>query len=275
MKLSLESTVTLNNGVAMPRLGLGVYQTPPGEATRRTVLAALRAGYRHIDTAAAYRNERDVGAAIRESGIPRDEIFVTTKLWTQDMGLDSALRACDRSLKELGLDRLDLYLIHWPGSPVRWESWEALEKLYRAGKCRAIGVSNYLEKHLQEIFKRFELVPAVNQVEFSPFLHQRKLLAFCREHHIQLEAYAPLTQGAKLAHPVVKRVAEGVGRTPAQVLIRWALQHDLVVIPKSVRPERIVENASVYDFELGPEDMKKLDALNENFRTAWDPTTVR
>lgn len=274
MNLSLSSTVTLNNGVTMPRLGLGVYQIPPGEKTRWAVSAALRAGYRHIDTAAVYGNETDVGAALRESGIPRNEIFVTTKLGTRDMGFESALRACDRSLKQLGLEQINLYLIHWPGSPLRGESWLALEKLYAEKKCRAIGVSNYLQSHLEEMARSFEQVPAVNQVEFSPFLYQQELMSFCREKKIQLEAYAPLTQGRRLNHSVVKRIAEQHAKTPAQILLRWALQQGLVVIPKSSHSDRIVENARLFDFQLRPEDMKSLGDLNENLRTCWDPTAL-
>lgn len=259
----------------MPRLGLGVYQTPPGKTTRNAVLAALAAGYRHIDTAAAYRNERDVGQAIRESGIPRGEIFVTTKLWTRDMGYESGLAAFDRSLGELKMDYVDLYLIHWPGSPVRWEAWQALEAIYERKLTRAIGVSNYLERHLLEIEKRFEIVPAVNQIELSPFLSQKPLVAFCRKRRIQVEAYAPLTQGRKLSHPTVVGIARKHGRSAAQVLLRWGVEKELVVIPKSVTPERIVENAAIFDFALDAEDRTALDSLDEGFRTCWDPTSAR
>lgn len=271
----MTEKITLNNGVEMPRLGLGVYQTPPGKSTREAVLTALQAGYRHIDTAAAYRNERDVGLAIRESGIPRREVFVTTKLWTRDMGFESGLAAFDRSLAELGMDYVDLYLIHWPGSPVRWEAWQALEKIYADKKARAVGVSNYLERHLLEIEKRFEVVPAVNQFELSPFLSQKPLVAFCRNRKIQVEAYAPLTQGRKLGHATVVSVARKHARTPAQVLLRWGVEKEFVVIPKSVTPERIRENAAVFDFELDADDLTALDSLDEGFRTCWDPTTAR
>lgn len=275
MKLDLTSTLTLNNGVEMPRLGLGVYQSTPGDETRQAVLAALECGYRHIDTAQSYRNERDVGLALRQSGIPREKIFVTTKLWTRHHGYDSTLRACEKSLKELGIDQLDLYLIHWPGSPVRRDTWRAMVQIFRLGKAKASGVSNYREPHLKEILDASDITPAVNQVEFSPFLHQRNLLDFCREHGVQVEAYAPLTQGKKLGVPSVVSIAKKHGKTGAQVLIRWALQQDLVVIPKSVRPLRIRENAAVYDFTLDASDMKVLDNLNENFRTCWDPTDIR
>lgn len=273
--MEITSARPLNNGVRIPYLGLGTYQSAPGRETYDAVRAALATGYRLLDTAAVYRNESDVGRAIRDSNVPREEIFVTTKLWTRDEGFAPAIAACERSLKELGLEYVDLYLIHWPGSRVRWESWQALEKLYREKKCRAIGVSNYLDRHLLEILKRFEVVPAVNQVELSPFLSQAGLRSFCRRRAIQVMAYAPLTQGKKLDHPVVQGIAKKVAKTPAQVLVRWALQQELVVIPKSVRKERIEENAAVFDFALDAGDMEKLGALDEGFRTCWDPTDVR
>lgn len=272
--LTLEATVTLNNGIAMPRLGLGVYRTGPGDETRRAVLAALECGYRHIDTAKYYRNEADVGQALRESGVPRDAVFVTTKLANMDHGYDRARAACEESLAKLGLDALDLYLIHWPVEELRGETWAALQDLLDEGLCRAIGVSNYTVRHMHELLEWAAIVPAVNQVEFSPFLHQRELLALCREQGVALEAYSPLTKAQRFGHPVVQRVAAKHGRTPAQVLIRWALQHDLVVIPKSARPERIRENADVFGFALDEADMAALDALDEGLRTSWDPTGV-
>lgn len=275
MSLAITSTVTLNNGVAMPRLGLGVYQAAPGDETFRAVLAALEFGYRHIDTAKYYRNEADVGKALRASRIPREEIFVTTKLANMDHGYDRARRACRESLRELQLDYLDLYLVHWPVEGVRGETWSAFESLLDEGLCRAIGVSNYTIRHLDELTDHAAVTPAVNQVEFSPFLHQRELLAECRDLGVQLEAYSPLTKARRLGHPVVREVAQRHGRTPAQVLVRWALQHDLVVIPKSARPERIRENADVFSFALEPGDMQRLDGLDEGLRTSWDPTHVR
>lgn len=270
--LTITSTITLNNGVAMPRLGLGVYRATPGDETRRAVLAALEAGYRHIDTAKYYRNEADVGRALRESGIPRQDVFVTTKLANMDHGYDRALRACRESLDKLELDVVDLYLIHWPVEELRGETWAALEQLQAEGLCRAIGVSNYTLRHLDEIADHAQVVPAVNQVEFSPFLNQRGLLARCRALGVQLEAYSPLTKGRRFDHPAIQAAARRYGRTPAQVLVRWALQHDLVVIPKSSRPERIRENAAVFDFSLAPDTMAVLDGLDEGLRTSWDPT---
>lgn len=272
---ALNVSVTLNNGKSMPLLGLGVYQTPPGAVTRSAVEWALAEGYRHIDTAAAYRNEQDVGAALRGSGIPREEIFVTTKLWNQDQGYDSARRACERSLKNLGLDYVDLYLIHWPLQDKRLESWKALLALREQGLCRAIGVSNYLERHLSELLDHSPVVPAVNQVEFSPFLYQKELSEFCRGKGIQLEAYSPLSQGERLEHPALVRLAGKYQRTPAQLLIRWAIEHSVVVIPKSVHRDRIRENARVFDFSLSPEDRQQMDSWNEGLRVCWDPSSVK
>lgn len=271
---TLRTTVELRGGVAMPRFGLGVWQASPGGEAKRAVLEALRVGYRLVDTASAYRNEEDVGAAVRESGIPREEIFVTTKLWNTDHGHDKTLRAFDRSLRRLGLDRVDLYLVHWPVEGLRQETWGSMERIFAEGRARAIGVSNYTVRHLEELLARAEVPPTVNQVEFSPFLHQRELLDFCDRHGIVLESYGPLVRGEKMDDPVLGRVARKAGRTPAQVLLRWGLQRGTVVIPKSVRPERIRENAGVFGWELGPADMAALDALDEGHRTSWDPTDV-
>jgi len=275
MKPTLQSRVKLNNGIEMPILGLGVWQMAKGTETQRAVKAALDLGYRLIDTAKLYANERDVGIAVRDSGIPREEIFVTTKLWNTDHGFDAAIRAFDNSLHELGFEYVDLYLIHWPVAPLRKDSWRALVKLLRDEKCRAIGVSNYTIRLLEELLRETEVVPAVNQVEFSPFLYQQKLLDFCRENNIQLEAYSPLTKGMRLGDPKLKPFAEKYQKSVAQILIRWALQHDVVVIPKSSRPERILENSRVFDFEISSADMKALDCLTESYRTTWDPTDVR
>jgi diketogulonate reductase-like aldo/keto reductase len=258
----------------IPRLGLGVYQSPPGQATQRAVEYALKIGYRHIDTARIYNNESDVGAGLRNSGVKREDVFITTKLWNSDHGYDTALKACDASLKRLGLKYLDLYLIHWPVAEIRNESWTALTKLLKDGKCRSIGVSNYTIQHLTDLLEDTEVVPMVNQVEFSPFLYQKQLLDYCEKNKIQLEAYSPLTQGAKLNHPKIQQIAKKHNKTPAQVMIRWGLQHNLVTIPKSVREERIKENSQVFDYRLATEDMRILDSLDENFRNSWDPTNM-
>lgn len=274
MDLTIRSTIRLNNGIEIPRLGLGVYRAAAGPETRNAVLWALEAGYRHVDTAAIYGNEADVGRAIRESGIPREEVFVTTKLWNDDHGYDEALAAFDASLKRLGFDHVDLYLIHWPVSERRLESWRALERLYEEGRARAIGVSNYMVPHLEELLAHCNVVPAVNQIELSPWSWRSRqdVVELCRAHGIALEAYSPLTKGRKLGDPTLRSVAERVGRTPAQVLIRWALQQDLIVIPKSVHRERIRENANVFDYSLSPADMERLEALDEGLVTGWDPT---
>ena len=261
----------LNTGGEIPALGLGVYQIPPGRATREAVQIAIEVGYRHIDTARIYGNEEDVGAAIRGSGVPRDEIFVTTKLWNSDHGRDATLRAFDESLRRLRLDAVDLYLVHWPVPRVRGETWKAMEAIHRSGRARAIGVSNYMEPHLQELLADASVVPAVNQVEFSPFRHRKGLLELCRGSGIQAEAYSPLTKGLRLGHPRLRSIGERMGRSPAQVLLRWSLQHGLVVIPKTVRRERMLENGRVFDFELSPADMALLDGLDEGLATGWDP----
>jgi methylglyoxal/glyoxal reductase len=273
-ELTLSTTVALRGGVAMPVLGLGVWQAAAGAETHDAVAEALRAGYRLVDTAAAYRNEADVGAAVRESGLPRETVFVTTKLWNADHGYDRTLRAIDASLGRLGLEQVDLYLVHWPVERLRGESWRAMEKILADGKARAIGVSNYTVRHLEELLAGATVPPAVNQVELSPFLQQRELRAFCARHGIAVEAYGPLVRGHRLDHPALAAIARKHGRTPAQVLLRWGLQHDLVVIPKSVHPARIRENAGALAFALDAADLAALDGLEEGYRTSWDPTGV-
>jgi diketogulonate reductase-like aldo/keto reductase len=271
MLLTLESRARLNNGVEIPRLGLGVYQSPPGKTTRRAVKYALEIGYRHIDTAQLYGNEADIGDALRESGIKREQVFITTKVWNSYQGYDSTLQACEQSLRRLRLQYVDLYLIHWPVQGMSLNTWRAMVNLLRSGKARAVGVSNYTIELLQEILQNSDVVvPAVNQVEFHPFLYQKHLLSFCEKNGIQLEAYSPLTRGYKLNDPTILAVAKKYGnKTPAQVLIRWSLQHGLVVIPKSIHENRIRENSQVFDFQIGPEDMRLLDSLNENLQTVF------
>jgi len=271
-RLTLSSTYTLRGGVSIPMLGLGVYQSRPGSETREAVKAALELGYRHVDTAHAYGNERDVAKGIEESKVPRDEVFLTTKLWNDDHGYDATLKACDASLARLGTDHLDLYLVHWPVEGLRHETWRAMERILEEGKARAIGVSNYTIRHLDELLARCKVPPAVNQVEFHPFLYQRELLAYCVKHGIRLEAYAPLVKGKRMEHKVVQRVARNHARSAAQILLRWCIEHEVVVIPKSVHRERIEENSDVFAFTLDAEEMKLLDGLDEGFRTSWDPT---
>lgn len=275
MEFSLDSRIELNNGTSIPRLGLGAYQIPAGSIAEHAVGYALEIGYRHIDTARMYGNEDSVGVAIRDSGLPREEVYVTTKLWNSDHGYDRTFEAFHDSLEALGLDYIDLYLIHWPVEDLRKDSWRALESICEEGLCRAIGVSNYMTWHLEELIETCKVVPAVNQVEFSPFLYMKELYDFCINEGIQLEAYSPLTKGKRLKDGQLMAIAEIYERTPAQILIRWALQHELVVIPKSSRPEHILENSDVFDFSISEEHMEGLDSLNENLRTSWDPTTQR
>ena len=269
--LTINSTVTLNNGVKMPLLGLGVYQAR-GREGEQAVTWALETGYRHIDTAKFYGNEAEVGRAVKRSGLPREDIFVVTKLWNSDHGYKAARAAFQESQQRLDLGIVDLYLIHWPVSAQRGESWRALEELAAEGRVRAIGVSNYTIEHLEELLTTARVVPAVNQVEFHPWLYQKELLEFCRVHGIQLEAYSPLTKGERLRDPRLEAIARKYGKSPAQMLIRWCLQHEVVVIPKSTNPQRIRENADIYDFEISAEDMCRLDAFDERYHCTCDPT---
>lgn len=271
MKKALQGTVTLHNGVKMPYFGLGVYKVENGREVVQTVKTALKVGYRAIDTAAFYENEEGVGQAIRESGIPRDELFITTKVWNTDHGYEKTLKAFDTSLKKLGLDYLDLYLIHWPGKDKYVDTWHALEKLYKDGKVRAIGVSNFKIHHLQTLMEQSEEKPVINQIELHPYLTQKDTLAFCKENGIAVEAWSPLGRGRLLDDPTLVEIGKKYGKTAAQVTLRWHLQNDVIVIPKSVTPSRIKENSDIFDFELTPEDMERIDALNKNARTGKDP----
>jgi diketogulonate reductase-like aldo/keto reductase len=271
VNLTINSKVKLNNGYEMPLFGLGVYQSKTGDETKNAVLYALEAGYRHIDTARIYFNEKEVGDAIKSSGVPREEIFITTKLWNAAQGYKTALKAFDDSLERLGTNYIDLYLVHFPLPGLIRETWRAMEEIYKSGKCRAIGVSNYTIDQLKYLMNTCNIKPAVNQVEFSPFLYQKKLLEFCRENGIQVEAYSPLTRGKKLNDKVLLEMAAKYGKTTSQILIRWFLEHEIVVIPKSVKKHRIIENASIFDFVISPEDMAILDNLNEDLHTGLKP----
>lgn len=272
--LSRDSALELNNGVFIPRLGLGVFRSEAGIETENAVRWALEAGYRHIDTARVYMNEVDVGHALSTAELTREDVFVTTKLWNADHGYDQTIAACRESLGRLGLDYIDLYLVHWPVEGLRGESWRAMEQLLADGMVRAIGVSNYMARHLTELLDVCNVVPAVNQFELHPFNWGTRadVIALCREAGIAVEAYSPLTKGFRLHDERLALIASRHGVTPAQALIRWGLQHDLVVIPKSVQRARIVANADVYSFELDVDDMAELDALDEGLITAWDPT---
>ncbi len=267
------ATLPLSSGGVIPQVGLGVWQSGRGATTRTAVLTALRAGYRHIDTARIYGNEADVGAAVQESEVPREEIFVATKLWNDDQGFDEAQRAFDASLRRLGLDYVDLYLIHWPVAGKRLDSWRALERIKASGRARAIGVSNFLVPHLEELLAAANEPPAVDQIEMHPFLQQRETRAFCAKTAIVVEAYSPLTHGRKIDDPVIAAVAARAGRSPAQVLLRWGVQKGVVVLPKSTNEGRIIENADVFGFTLDGAAMSALDALDEGLATGWDPRT--
>ncbi|MGH3834782.1 MAG: aldo/keto reductase [Pseudonocardiaceae bacterium] len=267
--------MTLNNGVQIPQLGFGVFQVP-AEETERVVSTALETGYRSIDTAAAYGNEEGVGRAIASCGLPRDEIFVTTKLWNAHHGYDQALRAFDASARRLGLDIVDLYLIHWPVPTAdRYvETWKALEKLASDGRVRAIGVSNFTADHLRRLIAETGTVPAVNQVELHPYFPQTELRAVHAEHGIVTEAWSPLAQGGELlSDATITRLADRHGVTPAQVVLRWHLQTGNIVIPKSVTPARIRENFDTPNFELSPDDLAAIAALNTGRRLGADPAT--
>jgi len=265
-------SLTLNDGVAIPQFGFGVFQIPPA-ATAEAVTTALELGYRHIDTAAIYGNEAEVGEAIAASGIPRDELFVTTKLWNGDQGYDSALSAFEVSAGKLGLDVVDLYLIHWP-VPARdryVESWRALARLKEDGRVRSIGVSNFQPAHLRRLFDEVGVVPSVNQVELHPYLQQAELRAFHAEHQIVTEAWSPLAQGLVLDDPALVEIAAAHGKTSAQVVLRWHIQLGNVVFPKSVTPARIAENLELFDFELSGAEMETIAGLERAERTGFDP----
>src|SRR5690606_31386942 len=271
MTKSLQGTVTLHNGVKMPYFGLGVYKIEDGNDVINSVKTALKFGYRSIDTAALYENEEGVGQAIKDSGIPREEIFVTTKVWNTDHGYENTLEAFDKSIAKLGLEYVDLYLIHWPGKDKFVDTWRALEKLYREGLVRAIGVSNFKPHHLQTLMEKSEEKPVINQVELHPYFQQKELREFCKEHDIVVEAWSPLGRGQVLDDPVLAEIGKKYGKTPAQVTLRWHLQNDIVIIPKSVTPSRIKENADIFDFELTAEDMEQIDQLDKNTRLFKDP----
>lgn len=271
--LSHVPWVRLNDGRSAPQLGLGVWQIPDDEVTD-IVLAAVAAGYRLIDTATIYGNERGVGAGIRQSGLPREALYVTTKLWNDSHGHDATLRAFDRSLKCLGIDHVDLYLIHWPvpAADLYAESWSAMAQLVREGRVRSIGVSNFNPPHLQRLIDESGIVPVINQIELHPAFQQRRVVAFNARHDIVTQSWSPLGQGKLMEHPVIRSIAVRQERTPAQVVLRWHLENGFMVIPKSVRPERLIENAAVFDFSLDAEDRLAIDALDsEGGRLGGDP----
>ncbi|EJQ41602.1 glyoxal reductase [Bacillus wiedmannii] len=272
---NLQSTITLHNGVEMPWFGLGVFKVEDGPELVEAVKSAIKAGYRSIDTAAIYGNEKAVGegirAGIKEAGISREDLFITSKVWNSDQGYETTLAAYEESLKKLELDYLDLYLVHWPVEGKYKDTWRALETLYKEERVRAIGVSNFQIHHLQDVMKDAEIKPMINQVEYHPRLTQKELQAFCKEQGIQMEAWSPLMQGQLLDNETLQEIAEKHGKTTAQVILRWDLQNGVITIPKSTKEHRIIANADVFNFELTKEDMEKIDALNQNHRVGPDP----
>jgi diketogulonate reductase-like aldo/keto reductase len=255
----------------MPWLGFGVFKIDDGQDVEQAVSTALEIGYRSIDTAAVYGNERGTGKAIRDSGIPREDVFLTTKVWNGDQRKQRTLAAFEESLERLDTDYVDLYLVHWPVKGFYQQTWQAMEAIYRSGRAKAIGVSNFLIHHLEDLLQNSQIVPSVNQVEFHPRLVQPALLDFCKSHQIQVEAWSPLMQGQIVAEQAVQKLAEKYDKTPAQITLRWNFQHEVVTIPKSARPNRIAENAQIFDFTLSEADMKVLDALDEGRRIGPDP----
>jgi methylglyoxal/glyoxal reductase len=269
--MNIKSTVTLHNGLQMPIFGLGVFLSKEGPEVENAVRFALDAGYIHIDTAAIYGNERGVGKAIRESGIPRDQVFITSKVWNADQGYESTLMAFEKSLEKLETGYLDLYLIHWPKGELSVGTWKAMEEIYASGRARAIGVSNFLVHHLEDLLPHCNVVPMVNQVEFHPFLQQPALQQFCSENEIQFEAWSPIMKGRVNDIPVLQALGVKYGKTPVQITLRWEIQKQIVTIPKSVKAERITSNAQIFDFELSEEDMAKIDRLDKHQRVGADP----
>ena len=275
MAKNLQDTTTLHNGVKMPWFGLGVFKVEEGPELVNAVKTAIKHGYRSVDTAAIYGNEEGVGQGIqeglKEAGISREELFVTSKVWNADLGYESTIAAYETSLKKLGLEYLDLYLIHWPVEGKYKDAWRALETLYKEGRVKAIGVSNFQIHHLEDLMKDAEIKPMINQVEYHPRLTQKELQAFCQANSIQLEAWSPLMQGQLLDNEVIQEIANKHNKSVAQVILRWDLQNGVVTIPKSTKEHRIVENANVFDFELTKEEMEIIDGLNQNHRVGPDP----
>lgn len=267
----IASTTTLNNGVAMPWVGLGVFNVDEGRQVRDAVTWALEAGYRHIDTASLYGNERGFGEAVRAGGIDRADIFVTTKVWNTDQGYEPTLRALDASLHRLGMEYVDLYLVHWPRPLLTEETWHAMEQILEEGRARAIGVSNFMIHHLEQLLAGADVPPAVNQVEFHPHLQQPELVDFCERHDIRFEAWSPLKRGRILDHPTLTAIGETHGVTAAQVVLRWNLQRGIATIPKSVTKHRIEENADLFGFALTPAEVAAIDGLDAGDRIGPHP----
>ncbi len=272
--MSQLHVIRLNNDVLIPVVGLGVYKMSASQETLGAIEHALRIGYRHIDTARIYNNEEIVGKAISSFFIPREQIFITTKVWNSDQGYNQTIKAFNKSLEKLNLKYIDLYLIHWPVQGKRKETWQALETLYEEGKVRAIGVSNYLLPHLEELMGYCKIPPAVNQLELHPYIYGSRIdtINFCRQNKIIPIAYSPLTKGQRLKDPALLKIASKYKKSTAQILLRWAVQHSFVVIPKSSVQSRIAENFQIFDFQISDQDMEALDGFNEGLATGWDPT---
>jgi diketogulonate reductase-like aldo/keto reductase len=274
MALTSATTVTLHGSAPIPLLGFGVFLSEPGAETEQAVATALEVGYRHLDTATIYRNERDVGKAIASSGVDRSELFVTTKVWNTDQGYESTLAALDASLDRLGLDHIDLYLVHWPKPEHTRATWQAMEELQQAGKARAIGVSNFLPHHLDQLLEHATVTPSINQIEFHPHLQSPEVVDYCGRHGIVVEAWSPLKRGRLVDDPELGQIAEAHGVTIAQVVLRWMLQRGIVTIPKSVTPSRIAENFDLYGFELGEAEMAAIDAMDRSERIGPHPDEI-
>ncbi|MGO5067088.1 MULTISPECIES: aldo/keto reductase [unclassified Clostridium] len=269
----IKSYTVLSNGVKMPWFGFGTYKVEDGDTVISSVKEALKIGYSHIDTASYYGNEEGVGTAIKESGVPREDIFLVSKVWNSDQGYDKTLKSFEDSIKKLGTDYLDLFLIHWP-QPLSKETWQALEKLYKEGSVKAIGVSNFFVDHLKWLLEDAEIKPMVNQVEFHPRLIQKDLIEFCRKNSIQLEAWSPLMRGKVFQIELLHDLAKKYDKTISQIVLRWDLQMGVVTIPKSVTPSRIKENADIFDFEISKEDMDRIQQLDKGLRAGSDPNKV-
>lgn len=269
----INSYAILNNGVEMPVLGLGTYKARDWDELNNAIKESVKIGYRHIDTASFYGNEEEIGLAIKECGVPREELFLTTKVWNSDQGYEKTLKAFEDSIKKLKTDYLDLYLIHWPQG-LNKETWKALEKLHKEGYTRAIGVCNFATNHLKDLMENAEIMPAVNQIEFHPRLVQNELIEFCKNNNIQLEAWSPLMRGMIFQFPLLQQLSQKYNRTIPQIVLRWDLQMEVVTIPKSTTLTRIKENADIFDFEISKEDMEKIQSLNDGFRMGMNPEEV-